>query len=617
VAVILAGATAAFPAAGDALRPTNALLVLEPGAWRTARELQRDLAGAGAQVRHVFWPGIAYASVPEERRDEVRAHPGVSAVHESEVEPPAGARGPARELLAVEIWNSRFAGGRILESAAEPTAARPIRDRALVPPLPATSRPAPRGSGLPFGADFYDTSEYLHGVVAVGAVLVESDGSIDPNTEDWTAGETAFVSSEIVVGCDWWATRLNSTTGLSFVYDFHESVPISYEPITRSLFDEFLWIPEAMAFLGYNQPDFFEAVRTYINDLRSTFGTDWAFATFQVDASNDADGLFTNGYGGWSYFGGPHNIVAYDDSPGALAHNALCAHENAHNFYAWDEYQAAQIPCDARNGYFNWENQNSDYPPGACALNTNCIMDNYVFLCTETRRQVGWRDGDGDQIPLILDTNPETSLNPPTLALAGGTTASYTGGATVSPYPNENPFGQGHDITLNTIAGVEYRIDGGAWTAGAPSDGDWDSGTENFEFTTPPLAPGAHIVEARAVNSVGNADTTAAADTLLVDPTAVPVGASTRPFALQLEPNPATASVRIAYSVPAASVPARIAVHDVTGRRVWSADAPAGVASEITWTGTDEKGRRLGSGTYFVTVRAGARSLTERLILIR
>lgn len=39
---------------------------------------------------------------------------------------------------------------------------------------------------------YYQTSEFLIGRMAVGIILPESDGSVDPSTEDWT--------SEIVEG---------------------------------------------------------------------------------------------------------------------------------------------------------------------------------------------------------------------------------------------------------------------------------------------------------------------------------------------------------------------------------------------------------------------------------
>ncbi|MFQ6016225.1 MAG: hypothetical protein ACE5NP_12385, partial [Anaerolineae bacterium] len=44
----------------------------------------------------------------------------------------------------------------------------------------------------------------------------------------------------------------------------------------------------------------------------------------------------------------------------------------------------------------------------------------------------------------------------------------------------------------------------GAWQPASASDGAFDSATENFSFI-PTLTVGSHIIEVRAINSVGNA----------------------------------------------------------------------------------------------------------------
>jgi hypothetical protein len=48
---------------------------------------------------------------------------------------------------------------------------------------------------------------YLIGKVAVGIILPESNGTIDPNTEDWTDEEIEKVLSKIQSALDWWASR--------------------------------------------------------------------------------------------------------------------------------------------------------------------------------------------------------------------------------------------------------------------------------------------------------------------------------------------------------------------------------------------------------------------------
>jgi hypothetical protein len=74
---------------------------------------------------------------------------------------------------------------------------------------------------------------------------------------------------------------------------------------------------------------------------------------------------------------------------------------------------------------------------------------------------------------------------------------------------------------MNTIATVEYRVDSGTWVAATPTDGTFNSAQESYSFTVCP-GPGAHTVESRARNSVGNLGTqtiswTVPSDVIYVD----------------------------------------------------------------------------------------------------
>ena len=95
-------------------------------------------------------------------------------------------------------------------------------------------------------------------------------------------------------------------------------------------------------------------------------------------------------------------------------------------------------------------------------------------------------------------------------------TPTFTGSATVQPMNNQNPHGPGNDVTTNTVAAVEFRVDGGTWMWANADDGNYDEAVETYSFTTPPLSEGTHTIETRASNSVGNSDQTPASDTLTV-----------------------------------------------------------------------------------------------------
>ncbi len=138
----------------------------------------------------------------------------------------------------------------------------------------------------------------------VSIVLPESDGSIDASSEDWTTTEKNNVVNEIIDGLLWWLNKVPSNVDLTIWYITDYDVPISYEPITRSgPFGHYLWIGEIMDDWGYVNINYFYEVYDYNNDLRDTYGTDWVFAVFVVDSSNDADGAFSDGYFGYAYLG--------------------------------------------------------------------------------------------------------------------------------------------------------------------------------------------------------------------------------------------------------------------------------------------------------------------------
>ena len=365
------------------------------------------------------------------------------------------------------------------------------------------------------GPGFYDTTEYMIGSVSVGVLLLESDGSGEPSTETWTVTEENQVTSEIQQALNWWAQQ-NTNAGVSFAYDWNYAIPVSIEPInhpsvfTDSSWEE-QWVTEAMATLGYTTGDRFARTRSYINDLRTSKGTDWAYVVFVVDSSNDLDGCFSDAIPptfmpcAWAYLGGPFVVMTYDNNGwGINLMNQVMAHETGHIFYATDEY-------DGQTNY-------SGYLNAADVEGSGCLMDTTnLCLSSGTQLQIGWRDTDTDGIQDIIDTNPETSLTPYSPDPTSDDTPTYNGSATVVPYPNNNPNGPGNDVSINTITSVQYRVDGGMWTNAAASDGFFDDHVEDFTFTTSSLSHGTHTIEAYAKNSAGNIDPTSATDSITID----------------------------------------------------------------------------------------------------
>lgn len=371
----------------------------------------------------------------------------------------------------------------------------------------------PSATSTSFGPEpgYYDTSEYFIGSVAVGLIFLESNGAIDPSTENWTPTEVSNVQNQINQAMSWWVSQ-NQWASLSYVLDVHTAVPTSYEPIIHpsAMTDptyEKLWVSEAMAYLGYNTGDWMQRTRDYINAMRTAKGTDWCFTVFLIDSSNDIGGDFSDGYFAYAYLGGPYLVMTYDnDGWGISAMNQVMAHETGHIFWATDEYDG----YTEYSGYLNVP----DVEGSGCLMDTNALV-----LSTGTKLQVGWRDTDMDTIQDIVDTFPETILNPYPQDPTPLQTLTYTGTATEVAYPNNNPqpHNPGNDVSINKIMVVLYRIDGGYWNAAIPSDGFYNQAVENYMFTTFPLPHGTHVIEARAINTVGNIDTTPASDTVTID----------------------------------------------------------------------------------------------------
>ena len=258
---------------------------------------------------------------------------------------------------------------------------------------------------------YYQTSEYMAGSVAVGIVLVESNGKVDPSTEDWTPDQKQLVFEQVTAALNWWAA-IEPRAHLSFVVDDHFSAPLptDVEPITRPHSDEKYWVADAMGALGYTAVSYFSRVRDYNNALRGKYHTDWAFTIFVVNSAHDGDNSFSDGDFAYTYVGGPFMVMTYGNANyGPANMGAVAAHEMGHIFYALDQYAAAGQSCASRSGYLAVENQNSQ--SGPCATNVDSIMRGQVSpylrhaLDPYAAGQIGWHVSNGDNIldPLHTD----------------------------------------------------------------------------------------------------------------------------------------------------------------------------------------------------------------------
>jgi len=95
----------------------------------------------------------------------------------------------------------------------------------------------------------------------------------------------------------------------------------------------------------------------------------------------------------------------------------------------------------------------------------------------------------------------------------------------------------------------------------------------------------------------------------------VPVALSLGP----IQPNPASAETRIALAFPSGGSTARLAVYGLDGRHVRTlldGDVAAGERA-VSWDATDDAGRRVEPGIYFVRLEWGTQHLQRKLALLR
>ncbi len=98
------------------------------------------------------------------------------------------------------------------------------------------------------------------------------------------------------------------------------------------------------------------------------------------------------------------------------------------------------------------------------------------------------------------------------------------------------------------------------------------------------------------------------------------VGDLPRTFSLGAAyPNPFNPSTKIAYAVPAGGGRIDLKVFDLSGRLVRtlvSGEMPAGNHTAV-WTGLDDAGRRMASGTYFYRLQAPDFEDTRKMVLVK
>jgi hypothetical protein len=519
--VLCAGAAFGAPAAKPRERRPIALF-LEDTSPATRQAAAAGVAALGGRVIHAF-DDVLVVVLPAE--SELRAYrlTGVRELALNGAAPSIRPRGP-RPLFGTDAW-SAIARAATPSDRADGVPA-PIGDDALTPPtmtlesVRAASRVVamtPKGtgtSGAPFGATELNTSEFLAGGVSVNIVLVESDGSVESSTENWSSAREVEVVAGVASGLEW--VRLQEPqAALRFVYHVYPGradvrARTGSEPIRRPAdpsgsTGEDRWAKDVLTKMGYASGDRFARSRAWASDTRRADGTDWAVNVFVVDSLADTDGRFADGRFAYCWIGGPHLVMTYDNQTWGIDRmDMVLRHELLHAFYAFDEYQGSSCDCVAHRGYLDGANTNC----AACnPVAAACVMiANGDAMCAATRRHLGWADLDGDGVIDVVGQNPDTFLDTSQDQVCGA--RALTGQASVVAATNRNTYpGTTHpSISINRISGVEVRVDGGPWFQASADAGAWGTPQARFRAAFPTLDSGSHRVEARAVDDFGNRD---------------------------------------------------------------------------------------------------------------
>lgn len=359
-------------------------------------------------------------------------------------------------------------------------------------------------TGLPYGAVGNDTGEYMLGDVVATVVLFESDGSIDPSTEDWNAllrdnqgnvvldgdGKTISTSGpnliedtkqRIIEGLEWWEATLAKfysenyvgmgipqIHSLNFIYDFeyaHNPVVTGYEPIARSSNDYPLWVDDFFTEAGaVTTGDMNTDIRAFNQSQRENYGADWAFTIFVANDYNDFDHRFESGTFRRAFaFSGGRHIVSPATRPASTF-----AHETGHIFYALDEYITTLESYNKHRGYYNTQNLNSAGNDTEGFVQQPSLMANGSLMQTawddhisseSSLAMIGWQDSDRDGVFDVLDV--PLTLNGTGYYDPNAGKYIFSGTSSVQTLVNVNSSGLRNDISINEVSRLVYSLDDG------------------------------------------------------------------------------------------------------------------------------------------------------------
>ncbi len=387
----------------------DSLIVLDSKDINDVKETVKEIRANGGDVDVVILPNILMAKADKNKIKNLK-HFKENYVNKIDINKLADDK---NLKIAARLWNRKIGYGI------------PISDFRKGGEIPSAiendvlmSAPGGSSSGSLMAAPplANQTSGYFYGDVYVSVIFMESNGNIDPNSENWNGLQMADIGDGITSGISWWIAKKPTNVATTLYMAFNYDIPTSYEPITRPQSNEDLWINDAMDNLSVPYyPDYKDRVKDYEFNLINSNNMDWAFTIFAVNSFNDADGKFSDGYFAYSWLNGPFMAVTYDNGAYGIANmNAIIAHEVGHIFGAADQYASSGCLPSLKYGFLQVENQNCENggSSNVPSIMRGNLLTNYANNALDyyAMGQVGWRDLDSDNIDDAIDStyNNET-----------------------------------------------------------------------------------------------------------------------------------------------------------------------------------------------------------------
>ena len=413
-----------------------------------------------------------------------------------------------------------------------------VLSRVLAVALIAMAVVYPASAAMPYGAGSDDTSVYALGSYVWNVVFLSDDVT-------WTDAQINSHVSKVKGAANYWMVKSRDR------YDRYADLDITVNVVNGKMARDIADVEDVEIYrdaidgVSFSDPfgggdltfstslsDTWEATTDFNNFTRDAFDVNWAFTTY----------VRPYGERSFAYLNGPFTVAHIDDG------TVVYAHEAAHIFGAYDEYDSARSAyVGNRAGYLYTENTNAHWldedqrnqNPASTSSSIMKSVNNWNLL-SGTAEAIGWRDGDNDRIPDILDTFPVIQIdNDLSVPVTSDTVLS--GSFRVNPMESPNP--EWDAITINTIKSAYLDFGGGIGAApveeslgtvlinagaihdpapeGAdltPVDGEWGDYQERFEFDLAGLAPGEYAYLLQVTNSVGNVSEQVIAFTIAPEP---------------------------------------------------------------------------------------------------